>query len=162
MKRNYLDKKWRMVNLLKLLIVVVILGGLAYLFPSLWAKLGFGDTSIFNVSSQIWLWLLSLGVLLIILYVIWIYLFYRSFWYGVGRDGIRIQKGIFTVEDNLIPYNKVRNVRVTSGLFQRLFGISTVAIELIGYTESDIIESEISGIENGEDLAKKIIKKVKI
>jgi len=161
MVKNKLDKNWRVVNLLKLFCVLIILGIIVYSFPIVWESLGFGtDTPIFNISPKIWMFVFSLVALIVVLYIIWIFLFYKSFWYSLDKEGIRIHKGIITISDMLIPYNKIRNVNVTRGLFQRFFNIGSITIELIGYTEADIVESDIPGIKNAEEIAKKLLKKI--
>jgi membrane protein YdbS with pleckstrin-like domain len=157
---NKLDRNWRVNNLLKLFFVIILVGILVYVFPMIARMFNFSNAPIFNISSQIWLWVISLVVLVIVLYIVWIFLFYNSFWYKLEKESIRIHKGIFTIRDTLIPYSKVRDIYVTSGPFQRLLKIGTVTIELVGYTEADIIESEIPGIKNPEEIANKIMKMV--
>lgn len=159
--KNKLDTNWRVVNLLKLLSVIVLLGILVFSFPIIAKMFNFSDAPIFTLSKEIWFWVISILVLIVLLYIMWIYLFYNSFWYSLEKEGIKIHKGIFTMRDTLIPYSKVRNVNVTQGLFQRFLGVSTVTIELIGYTEADIIESEIPGIKNADEVVKKIMLRVK-
>lgn len=157
-----IDKNWRVVNLLKVFIFVFFLTVFIYLAPYIWKFLGIGtDVPIFNIKQEIWFFLFSLIAFLILLYIIWMYLFYKNFYYELAKDFVKIKKGILTKNEIMIPYNKVRNVKISQGILQRFFNVSTIKIELISQGEMDIIESEIPCIANADKVVEKILSKSK-
>lgn len=157
-----IDKNWRVVNLLKVFIFVFFLAIFIYSAPYIWNAIGIGtDVPLFNIKQEIFLFLFSLITFFILLYIIWIYLFYRNFHYELAKDFVRIKKGILTKSEIMIPYSKIRDVKISQGILQRFFNISTLTIELISYNEADIVESEIPGIAKADKVAEKILLKVK-
>lgn len=157
-----IDENWRVINLLKIFIFVFLLTVFIYSAPYIWSAIGIGtEVPIFNIKQEIWFFLFSLIAFIILLYILWTYLFYKNFYYELAKDFVRIRKGILTKSEIMMPYNKIRDIKISQGIIQRFFNVSTIKIELLNYTEADIVESEIPCIKNADKVAERILAKIK-
>ena len=50
------------------------------------------------------------------------------------KNNIEVSYGLVTRVNNSFKYNKIRAIRVTQSLIQRIFNFSTIKVEVIGYT----------------------------
>lgn len=67
---------------------------------------------------------------------------YRRFRYGVGAGEIVIESGLLTRTRRLIPFDRVQDVDIERGPLQRLFGLATVRIETGGgKSDEGVIDS---------------------
>jgi membrane protein YdbS with pleckstrin-like domain len=56
----------------------------------------------------------------------------RNFSYQITGTHIIIQRGVFSKRRDSIPFSRIQNISVTSGFFDRMFGLSNVQIETAG------------------------------
>lgn len=85
---------------------------------------------------------------LLLLFCVWLLLATTS--YSIQADRIEIRCGIFVKRSTTIPFDKIINVTCKQTIFQRLFGIGDIFIELPGMEPAGII---LSGIDNHEKTA---------
>lgn len=50
------------------------------------------------------------------------------------KNNIEVSYGLLTRVNNSFKYNKIRAIRITQSLIQRIFGFSSIKVEVIGYT----------------------------
>ncbi|MFW9770997.1 MAG: PH domain-containing protein [Candidatus Heimdallarchaeota archaeon] len=58
----------------------------------------------------------------------------KSFTYKVQKDSIVINHGVFTKTRATIPYKRIQNINITTGIFDRVFNTYTVKIETAGHS----------------------------
>jgi len=58
----------------------------------------------------------------------------RSFTYKVQKDSIVINHGVFTKTRATIPYKRIQNINITTGIFDRMFKTYTIKIETAGHS----------------------------
>jgi len=58
----------------------------------------------------------------------------KSFTYKAQRDSIVINHGVFTKTRATIPYKRIQNINITTGVFDRMFKTYTVKIETAGHS----------------------------
>jgi uncharacterized membrane protein YdbT with pleckstrin-like domain len=85
---------------------------------------------------------------LLLLFCVWLLLATTS--YAIQADRIEIRCGIFVKRSTTISFDKIINVTCKQTIFQRLFGIGDIFIELPGMEPAGII---FSGIEKHEKTA---------
>ncbi len=60
--------------------------------------------------------------------------FVRNFTYKVQKDSIVINHGVFTKTRATIPYRRIQNINITTGIFDRMFKTFTIKIETAGHS----------------------------
>lgn len=73
-------------------------------------------------------------ILAIILGEIYARLAYQFWKYDFTDAELRIEQGIIWRKYKSIPYQRIQNVEIHRGLIARIFGFSTVAIHIAGYS----------------------------
>jgi membrane protein YdbS with pleckstrin-like domain len=73
-------------------------------------------------------------VIIIALIEIFITLAYNRWFYELGKEGIRIERGIIWKKYSSIPYGRVQNVDIRRGVIARIIGFSTMEIQTAGYS----------------------------
>ncbi|MFX0017970.1 MAG: PH domain-containing protein [Promethearchaeota archaeon] len=58
----------------------------------------------------------------------------RNFTYKVQKDSIVINHGVFTRTRATIPYKRIQNINITTGIFDRMFKTFTIKIETAGHS----------------------------
>ena len=92
-----------------------------------------------------------LGVCLLeLLLFINLWIFLASTTYIIKWDRIEIRTGILVKRSSAIPYDKIVNITCRQNLFQRIFNIGNVFIEL---PEVDHFEIGLFGVEKHEEVA---------
>jgi len=84
---------------------------------------------------------------------------YDNFSYQLQSDGVFIRSGIITKTQRIIPYKKIQNLTVVSGLLERKYGLSSIMIETAGgaiYRGVSYPEGVIPGIREPEPIVKEI------
>lgn len=61
---------------------------------------------------------------------------YYNFTITKRDNNIRISYGFFEKQTNTFSYDKIKAVKISQGLVQRLFGFASVRLEVIGYTNA--------------------------
>lgn len=60
------------------------------------------------------------------------------------KNNIEVSYGLFTKIHNTFKYNKIKAIRVTQSIIQKIFGFVTVKVEVIGYTVQTNNENQAS------------------
>ncbi|NVM52197.1 MAG: PH domain-containing protein [Candidatus Helarchaeota archaeon] len=103
----------------------------------------FGILNFYLTLPLLWLQIalfISLGILIgipILGYVIasiWAIKWFENYSFKLEDEGVKIYSGVITKSQKFIPYNKIQNVELVSGFFERHFGLSTIQLETAGYT----------------------------
>ncbi|MFX0032293.1 MAG: PH domain-containing protein [Candidatus Hodarchaeota archaeon] len=58
----------------------------------------------------------------------------KNFTYKAQKDSIVINHGVFTKTRATIPYKRIQNINITTGVFDRMFKTYTVKIETAGHS----------------------------
>ena len=92
------------------------------------------------------------------------YLYYSYYRYKIGENSIMVRKGVFSIHEAEVPFEKIQNVDIFRGVLHRLLGLSSIYIQTAGYSESTekimekhpgfVSEASIDGI--SEEEAKRI------
>jgi len=114
--------------------------------------------------------LISLAFLLWIIYIIfcfvWATLTYRFWRYQFTEEAIKIEKGVILKKYISIPYERIQNVDIYRGIFERILGLSELHIQTAGYSSYGKYgmgtEGKLPGldIQTAEQLREELIKKV--
>lgn len=64
----------------------------------------------------------------------WIPRYYSSLRYELGKEEVRVRKGVWWKMEHAVPYARVMSVDVIQGPLSRRLGIGTVDIHTAGYT----------------------------
>ncbi|HLC78655.1 MAG TPA: PH domain-containing protein [Candidatus Nanoarchaeia archaeon] len=73
-------------------------------------------------------------ILLIIIAEIFARMTYNRWFYEIGQDNIRLERGIIWKRYSNIPYERVQNVDIHRGIIARMCGFSSVMIQTAGYS----------------------------
>jgi len=93
------------------------------------------------------------GVLiLVVIFISWVRLYYRSMWYELRDDEMTWKRGVWFRRTGIVPYNRITNLDVIQGPVMRILGISTVSIQTAGYSGDSAPEIRIEAIEHAEEL----------
>lgn len=57
----------------------------------------------------------------------------------VTNERVTLRKGILSKHTNEVYHNDIRNVQVSQGIFQRMFGVGTIGIATAGHGEIEIV-----------------------
>ncbi|MFX1593841.1 MAG: PH domain-containing protein [Promethearchaeota archaeon] len=124
--RNYAKK-----TILKISIGYII-------FYALWTFLTYFGFYFFEIYTfDIFLWLTIYSVLLpyiiVLLFSLWyLYKYVKLYSFEVSENNLIIRHGVFTKKRVTIPYTRVQNINIASGVFDRLFKTYTVKVETAG------------------------------
>ena len=125
-------------------------------------------TQIYQDTQRVSAWQFNIGVLfldvlfsvaILVPSYLWIWLDHRSFVYIIRKDELVIRKGIIRKRNNLIPYDKIRNVQRLQSLLERIFGLCTISIETASIS-LDFPDSAIPGMLNTKELTETILGKM--
>jgi uncharacterized membrane protein YdbT with pleckstrin-like domain len=96
------------------------------------------------------------------------YLYYKNYSYQIGEHGLRVRKGVFSIHEAEVPYNKIQNIDIFRGILHRLLGLSNICIQTAGYSGGSeerhpgfVSEASIDGIrvEEAERLRRELLEK---
>ncbi|ELY62212.1 PH domain-containing protein [Natronolimnohabitans innermongolicus] len=77
-------------------------------------------------------WFIATAPLGFVLGVAYGVAYYYRFEYGITPDTFDVSSGVFARRSREIPYERIQNVDLRQGIFQRLFGLAIVSIETAG------------------------------
>ncbi len=133
---------WAFIFYLFVLTSLLGVGGLARLVP--WIAYGLG--------------IVAVGYL-------WATLYRRYYRWRTVSEELQIWRGILFRKRITIPFMRVQNVNVVRGPLLLIFGLSAVEVETAGqrghYSTFYRTEGYIPGLTDGEDLADRILKRVR-
>ncbi|MFW9947724.1 MAG: PH domain-containing protein [Candidatus Odinarchaeota archaeon] len=90
------------------------------------------DTVVFLISILIYV--LAPYVVITLISALYFSAYVRNFTYKVQKDSIVINHGVFTKTRATIPYKRIQNINITTGIFDRLFKTFTIKIETAGHS----------------------------
>ena len=79
--------------------------------------------------------LISLGISLVFLLIFGLityltaYLEYSNLKYMIEENSLLLKEGVFNVDTETIPFEKIRNASITQNIIQRVFGVGNVVID---------------------------------
>lgn len=110
------------------------------LFINVFAReLPFFDETQIQAYVYEWSGPIVIGYILIILFLTW--LEYQNYSIYLNDDGVKIRRGILSIRLNGVAYHRIRDVVTHRSFLERILGISTVSINLLG----DVDETMVSG-----------------
>jgi membrane protein YdbS with pleckstrin-like domain len=91
--------------------------------------------SLLAVGALIGLFLVLFIIIIdIIIAEIYARMAYNRWFYEIGNDGVKIERGIIWKRYTSIPYERVQNVDIHRGILARMLGYSTLEIQTAGYS----------------------------
>jgi uncharacterized membrane protein YdbT with pleckstrin-like domain len=101
------------------------------------------------------------------------YLYYSYYRYKIGESSLMVRKGVFSIHEAEVPFEKIQNVDIFRGILHRLLGLSSIYIQTAGYSESTeeimekhpgfVSEASIDGVskEEAERIRQELMSKKK-
>lgn len=96
-----------------------------------------------------------------------LHLRYDTTWYVMSSRSMRIRRGIWTIHETTITYEKIQNVDVRQGPIERMYGISTLVVRTAGGGGGSSSEhgpsaegahvGKLEGIANAQELREQIL-----
>lgn len=115
------------VSIISIIVLAIILGILRILNQV--------DTSTFiTIIGVAMLIFVAIEVIGFVFGLIGSLLNYHNFNLIRTKNNIEVSYGLVTRVNNSFKYNKIRAIRITQSLIQRIFGFSSIRVEVIGYT----------------------------
>lgn len=156
---------------------LLLIGGLCVLLPFLSVIVGalfalqeegqVGLPWIVGVVRSPWGWVIFILLLYVAFCYIWAKWTYQFWGYELGKEAVKIEKGVIWKKYISIPYERIQNVDIYRGVFARILGLSDLQIQTAGYSGYGQYgrgtEGRLPGldIQVAEKLRDKLIKKVK-
>ena len=96
--------------------------------------------------------LLILPIIVFPIKLIYEIYYFRSYHYSDNKQIFVLRKGVFTVTDVTVPYDKIQNIFVNRDIFDRIFGLYDVHLSTVGFISQ--MELHIDGVsmKNSENL----------
>jgi membrane protein YdbS with pleckstrin-like domain len=109
--------------------------------------------------SEFLLQLAFVAIFAAFVFLYYIELKYKGYYYMITDTEIIFRKGIFNTVKTVVPFKEIQNLNISKSILERALGISNLRIETAG---SNIVESEvvIPGVENEDELSGMIRKKI--
>lgn len=109
--------------------------------------------------SEFLLQLAFVAIFAAFVFLYYIELKYKGYYYMITDTEIVFRKGIFNTVKTVVPFKEIQNLNISKSILERVLGISNLRIETAG---SNIVESEvvIPGVENEDELSGMIRKKI--
>ena len=107
--------------------------GLFFLFIILGVWLGMALIIVVGASG-IFMGFITGIILMIVIAELYARLAYPRWKFEIGKDSVKIEKGIIWKTYKSIPYSRVQNVDIHRGILARILGFSTLNIQTAGYS----------------------------
>ena len=119
--------------------------------------------------------IITIVMLLLSLFVMiicrkWASLYWKNYSFELLDDKIVVKRGIIGKRKVSIPYDRVQNVNVVQGVYERMFGVSNIQIETAGgsgprggggYGARGFAEGTIQGLRDPAPMERFILEKAK-
>lgn len=113
--------------------------------------------------DHVFLSLLLLGIIVYFLMRYNIEQYVKRLLYQVETTELVIKKGIITESISVIPFRTITNLVIRRGVFDRLFGISTLIVETASRSgESTKPEGKMIGIYDADEVIEEILSRVRM
>ncbi len=77
--------------------------------------------------------LVAFSIFMVIWYpTVW----YNNFSFELDQSGVKINSGVITKNERFIPYDRIQDLTIQSGYFDRRYGLSSIFIETAGSSPS--------------------------
>ena len=124
--------KWifRFRGYFSVIFIIIFLGVFGF-------SIGKSTTELLGVGSlftYIIIFLFTIIFFTLIISEIYARMAYNRWFYEIGSDSIRLERGIITKRYSNIPYERVQNVDIRRGIIARIFGFSSLQIQTAGYS----------------------------
>jgi membrane protein YdbS with pleckstrin-like domain len=106
--------------------------------------------TIFKVFSLIPVGFTVLTVFFVVIIFIWSRLYYNSYKFEISKKGLKIEKGVIWKHYITIPYDRIQNVDILRGAFDRLLGLSDLQVQTAGYSGAVLTEGRLQGLLPGD------------
>ncbi len=63
---------------------------------------------------------------------------YKAYRYKLTEAGLKIHKGVFWQQQNMVPRNRVQHIDITSGPLERKFGLSKLVVHTAGTRNASV------------------------
>jgi hypothetical protein len=102
-------------------------------------------------------------LIFIVIAIIWIRLYYERCSYRLTQTEMEWKRGVWFRRMGIVPYNRITNIDIVQGPFQRWLGIASLKIQTAGYSAPSPGTSEIriEGIKQHEELRELIMQFVR-
>jgi hypothetical protein len=100
---------------------------------------------------------------IVALIFVWAKLFYKSFRFELAMKGLKVEKGVVWKRYVIIPYERIQNIDIYRGLFERLLGLSDIHVQTAGYSAGAFLtEGRIPGLspKDAEKLRDDLVDKI--
>ncbi len=67
------------------------------------------------------------------------FLYFKQFYMHIEEDVVTVKQGIITSKVSVIPFNKITEVSTQFTIVDRILGLGTVTLELMGAEQDDIV-----------------------
>jgi len=96
--------------------------------------------------------LLVLPIIVFIVKIVYEIFYFKSYYYSDNSEILVLRKGVLTITEVTVPYEKIQNIFVNRDMFDRVFGLYDVHLSTVGKISQ--MELHIDGIskKNSEDL----------
>lgn len=118
-------------------------------------------------SAWSWLDVIIISSCLVVVFVfigvIWVQLYYEMLSYKLTQTEMEWKRGVWFRRMGIVPYNRITNIDIVQGPFQRWLGIASLKIQTAGYSAPSPGTSEIriEGIKQHEELRELIMQFVR-
>lgn len=163
----YLQDQIRDINAFHLDQKVIFVWALGSLIPSI-ILLIFGvvisfalEGSILGISStELPFWTFVILFLINAVYVLWLYLEYKSYIYYFTTSSVVIKHGVINTERHVVPYENIQDIRISRAIIERFLNLATVQIETAAHG-SYIAKYLIPSVSNYRSIVNHIMEKTK-
>jgi len=86
---------------------------------------------------------------------VWSYAAYPHHSYTVGRESLQVRHGLLKKRNECIPYNSIKEMKVSQSAFERLFGIKSIYVHTAGW-DNNVRDTIIQGTTNPYSIINKV------
>lgn len=84
----------------------------------------------------------------------------RTIHYALGERELVVRKGLLTKTEKSVPYDKVTNVELKRGIWDRLLGLGTLQVHTAGYSQQTSAEASLVGLEDWDGIRRQVMARV--
>ncbi|MEX0918661.1 MAG: PH domain-containing protein [Candidatus Paceibacterota bacterium] len=145
----------------------VFVGIIPIFILSGWASMPFlAIASSLNIKISLAFVLISLFLLFCLFFVfcfLWAKLTYHFYRYELTEDGFRKELGVIWKTYVTIPYDRIQNVDIYRGIWDRILGLSTLNIQTAGASGRVTSEGRLPGLRHtvAEELRDEVIRRAR-
>lgn len=81
--------------------------------------------------------------------------------YALDERELTVRMGLLTKTEKSVPYDKVTNVELKRGIWDRLLGLGTLQVHTAGYSQQVNAEATLSGLDEWEAVRQQVLDRVR-